>query len=91
MPYCLFLLILALLSSILSTWAAFNLENGNYFINYCFSDLFTLLAILPGFYIASLSAIAAIKNKVIDRLINEDNAPYLVKLNQIAQKSLIRN
>lgn len=73
-------LLLALLSSILSTWAAFNLENGNYFINDRFGDLFTLLAILPGFYIASLSAIAAINKKAIDRIINEDNAPYLVKI-----------
>lgn len=73
-------LLLALLFSVLSTWAAFNLKNGNYFINDRFSDLFTLLAILPGFYIASLSAIAAINKKAIDRLINEKNAPYIVKI-----------
>ncbi|PRO30522.1 hypothetical protein B9W69_18620, partial [Acinetobacter baumannii] len=37
------------------------------------------LAILPGFYIASLSAIAAINKKAIDRVINEKNAPYIEK------------
>lgn len=72
--------VFAIFFSIPATWAAFNLKNGNYFLSERFSDLFTLLAILPGFYIASLSAIAAINKKAIDRLINEKNAPYLEKI-----------
>ncbi|MDT1779231.1 hypothetical protein NLX66_005990 [Acinetobacter baumannii] len=69
----------ATIFSIVATWAAFNLKNGNYFLSERFGDLFTLLAILPGFYIASLSAIAAINKKAIDRVINEKNAPYIEK------------
>ncbi|WP_312087533.1 hypothetical protein [Acinetobacter variabilis] len=72
-------LLLAIMFSIIATWAAFNLKNGNYFLSERFGDLFTLLAILPGFYIASLSAIAAINKKAIDRIINEKNAPYIEK------------
>lgn len=71
---------LALVFSILATWGAFNLKNGNYFTNERFGDLFTLIAILPGFYIASLSAIAAINKRAIDRIINEKNAPYILKI-----------
>ncbi|WP_436905120.1 hypothetical protein [Acinetobacter johnsonii] len=73
-------LLLSIVFSIVATWAAFNLKNGNYFLSERFGDLFTLLAILPGFYIASLSAIAAINKKAIDRLINEKNAPYIEKI-----------
>ena len=72
-------LLLSLVFSIVATWAALNLKNGNYFLSERFGDLFTLLAILPGFYIASLSAIAAINKKAIDRVINEKNAPYIEK------------
>lgn len=71
---------LAIVFSVIATWAAMNLKNGNYFLSERFGDLFTLLAILPGFYIASLSAIAAINKKAIDRLINEKNAPYIEKV-----------
>lgn len=70
---------LAIIFSLIATWAAINLKNGNYFLSERFGDLFTLLAILPGFYIASLSAIAAINKPAIDRLINERNAPYIEK------------
>ena len=72
-------LLLSIVFSIAATWTALNLENGNYFLSDRFGDLFTLLAILPGFYIASLSAIAAINKKAIDRVINEKNAPYIEK------------
>lgn len=72
-------LCLSIFFSIVATWAALNLTNGNYFLSERFGDLFTLLAILPGFYIASLSAIAAINKKAIDRVINEKNAPYVEK------------
>lgn len=72
-------LLLSIVFSIVATWAALNLKNGNYFLSERFGDLFTLLAILPGFYIASLSAIAAINKKAIDRPINEKNAPYIEK------------
>lgn len=73
-------LTLASLLSGIATWAAMNYDKGNYFLNDRFSDLFTLLAILPGFYIASLSAIAAINKKAIDRVLNEKNAPYILKI-----------
>lgn len=72
-------LLLSVIFSIIATWAALTLKNGNYFLSDRFGDLFTLLAILPGFYIASLSAIAAINKKAIDRIINEKNAPYIEK------------
>ncbi|MDH1690845.1 hypothetical protein [Acinetobacter junii] len=71
---------LAIIFSLIATWAAINLKNGNYFLSDRFGDLFTLLAILPGFYIASLSAIAAINKPAIDRFINEKNAPYIEKI-----------
>ncbi|MDM1282378.1 MULTISPECIES: hypothetical protein [Acinetobacter] len=69
----------AVLVSGIATWCAVNFEDGNYFNSNRFSDLFTLLAILPGFYIASLSAIAAINREAIDKLINSKSAPYLMK------------
>ncbi|MDO7243403.1 hypothetical protein Q5M44_02495 [Acinetobacter pittii] len=71
--------LLSIIFSVIATWAAFKLEHGNYFTSDRFGDLFTLLGILPGFYIASLSAIAAINKKAIDRIINENNAPYILK------------
>lgn len=71
--------LLAIAFSVIATWAAFKLGNGNYFLSERFNDLFTLLAILPGFYIASLSAIAAINKKAIDRIMNGNDAPYIEK------------
>lgn len=55
-------------------------KSYNFLLSDRFSDTFTFLVILPGFYIASLSAIAAISRKAIDETINENNPPYLVKL-----------
>lgn len=52
----------------------------NFLLSDRFSDTFTLLSILPGFFIASLSAIAAINRNAIDETINERNAPYLIKI-----------
>jgi len=69
---------IALILTIGATFVAIKF-NGNYFTSERFGDLFTLLAILPGFYIASLSAIAAINSDAIDKIINEEAAPYLIK------------
>ena len=44
-----------------------------------FSDAFNFLAILPGFYIASLAAISAINKSAIDEIINKKSPPYLIK------------
>lgn len=44
-----------------------------------FGDIVTFLAVLPGFYIASLAAIATISKKSIDEYINQPNTPYLIK------------
>ncbi len=45
-----------------------------------FSDIFTVLSILPGFFIASLAAISAINKRAIDEVIDRhNNPPYLIK------------
>lgn len=44
-----------------------------------FDDVVTFLAVLPGFYIASLAAIGTISKKSIDQYINKENPPYLIK------------
>lgn len=75
-------LLISLLLSIGTTWLAYSYEESNYLLSDRFADLFTLLAILPGFYIASLSAISAINRKAIDKYINEDNPPFLIKPNK---------
>lgn len=75
-------LLISLLLSVGTTWLAYSYAESNYLLSDRFADLFTLLAILPGFYIASLSAISAINRKAIDRYINEDNPPFLVKPNK---------
>ncbi|MGP5059880.1 hypothetical protein ACTXIV_14445, partial [Psychrobacter celer] len=51
-------------------------DDANLLLNDRFDDLFTLLAILPGFYIASLSAVAAINKPAIDENIDGESAPY---------------
>lgn len=70
---------ISVLLSFSTTWLMVNVEGGNYLSSDRFGDLFTLLAILPGFYIASLSAISAINRKAIDKEINRGNAPYIIK------------
>lgn len=72
-------LFVSVLLSFFATWLMINIEGGNYLSSDRFGDLFTLLAILPGFYIASLSAISAISRKAIDKEINHGNAPYIIK------------
>ena len=57
-------------------------DDANLLLNDRFDDLFTLLAILPGFYIASLSAVAAINKPAIDENIDGESAPYLIKNNK---------
>lgn len=52
---------------------------NNFLLSDNSSDLFTLLAILPGFYIAALSAISAINRDAIDAPISGDEAPFLWK------------
>lgn len=74
-----FPLLIASLLSVCATYIAITNLKGNYFTSERFGDLFTLLAILPGFYIAALSAIAAINSKAIDKIINQGSAPFLVK------------
>lgn len=49
------------------------------FVHERFGDIFTFLAVLPGFYIASLAAIGTISKASIDEYINEPNTPYLIK------------
>lgn len=45
-----------------------------------FSDVFAFLAVLPGFYIASLAAISAISRIAIDEIIDKDSKPpYILK------------
>lgn len=56
-------------------------RDANIIVNDRFDDLFTLLAILPGFYIASLSAVSAINKPAIDKDINGESPPYLIKNN----------
>lgn len=52
----------------------------NLFIHDRFGDIFAFLAVLPGFYIASLAAVSAINKIAIDEIINKDsNPPYLIK------------
>ncbi|MGB6926385.1 hypothetical protein [Psychrobacter sp.] len=72
-------LFISILLSSSATWLMVNVEDGNYLSSDRFGDLFTLLAILPGFYIASLSAISAINRKAIDKEINSGNVPYIIK------------
>lgn len=72
-------LFISVLLSFFATWLMINIKGGNYLSSDRFGDLFTLLAILPGFYIASLSAISAISRKAIDKEINRGNAPYIIK------------
>lgn len=50
----------------------------NFLLDNRFSDIFTFLAILPGFFIASLSAISAIDKPAIDEQIAGET-PYLIK------------
>ncbi|MCM1959011.1 hypothetical protein NCZ17_06455 [Acinetobacter modestus] len=69
---------LSLFLTLCATYVAIKF-NGNYFTSERFGDLFTLLAILPGFYIAALSAIAAINSLAIDKIINGKAAPFLIK------------
>ncbi len=71
-----------LASSILLYLAISNNYDTNFFVGKNSGDLFTLMAILPGFYIASLGAISAINKPAIDKIINEKNAPYLTKRNK---------
>lgn len=71
-----------LISSILLYLAISNNFDTNFFVGENSGDLFTLMAILPGFYIAALSAISAINKPAIDKIINEKNAPYLIKPNK---------
>ncbi|UYZ74537.1 hypothetical protein [Moraxella bovis] len=54
-------------------------QNVIIFTHERFGDIFTFLAILPGFYIASLAAIGTISKKSIDNYIDPENSPYLVK------------
>lgn len=53
-------------------------NTNNILISEPVKDAFTLLTILPGFYIAALSAIAAINRPSIDELI-QGKTPYLLK------------
>lgn len=53
-------------------------QNINFLLSRKFEDAFTLLLVLPGFYIAALSAIAAINRPAIDEFIH-GKTPYLVK------------
>lgn len=53
-------------------------NNINFLLSRKFEDAFTLLLVLPGFYIAALSAIAAINRPSIDEFI-QGKTPYLVK------------
>lgn len=71
-----------LLTATLILLIALGNEDANILINDRFDDLFTLLAILPGFYIASLSAVSAINKPAIDKNINEESPPYLIKNNK---------
>lgn len=54
-------------------------DGANFLISNKFNDLFTLIAILPGFYIAALSAVAAINRNAIDAPINPNNPPTIKK------------
>lgn len=53
-------------------------NNINFLLSRKFEDSFTLLLVLPGFYIAALSAIAAISRPSIDEFI-QGKTPYLLK------------
>ena len=68
----------ALLSAVFTLLADQKIYN-NFLLSDNSSDLFTLLAILPGFYIAALSAISAINRDAIDAPISGDEAPFLWK------------
>ncbi|UZA58554.1 hypothetical protein LP116_07255 [Moraxella bovis] len=55
-------------------------QNVIIFTHERFGDIFAFLAVLPGFYIASLAAVSAINKIAIDEIINKDsNPPYLIK------------
>lgn len=68
-----------IISIVLMVIASHGENNSNFILSDRFSDLFTLIAILPGFYIAALSAIAAINREAIDKIINESNPPTIKK------------
>lgn len=80
--YTLPLIVSVLLTATSILLLALGNEDANILINDRFDDLFTLLAILPGFYIASLSAVSAINKPAIDKNINEESPPYLIKNNK---------
>ena len=80
--YILPLIVSVLLTATSILLLALGNEDANILINDRFDDLFTLLAILPGFYIASLSAVSAINKPAIDKNINEESPPYLIKNNK---------
>lgn len=68
-----------ILSALLIIVAIVGGDGANFLISNKFNDLFTLIAILPGFYIAALSAVAAINRDAIDDLINPNSPPTIRK------------
>lgn len=59
-------------------WCLAKYHQFDFLLDDRFSDIFTFLAILPGFFIASLSAISAIDKPAIDEKIAGET-PYLTK------------
>lgn len=72
-------LVIGSLAGIFCTLLATNSYGDNFLFSDKFNDLFTLLAILPGFFIASLSAVSAINRDAIDNYINHENPPFIWK------------
>ncbi|WP_440454952.1 hypothetical protein [Psychrobacter sp. ASPA161_9] len=54
-------------------------EGSNFLFSNKFNDLLTLIAILPGFYIAALSAVSAINRDAVDNIINPNSPPTIKK------------